>query len=48
MGRYVVIETHLTECIHYMALKSQLPRKIVNLLFTITNQNDRLTVLLGS
>ena len=29
---------HLTECIYQFVLESQLPHKIVNLLFTITNQ----------
>ena len=29
-------------------LESQLPHKIVNLLFTITHQNNKLTILWGS
>ena len=36
---------HLTERIYELVLESQLPHKIVNLLFTITNQNNELTVL---
>ena len=38
----------LTECINQMVLESQLPHKIVNLLFIITNKNSKLTVLWGS
>ena len=30
-------EPHLTHCTHYMFLESQLPHKIVNLLFQIVN-----------
>ena len=37
----------LTECIHLVVLESQLPHKIANLLFSITNQNIELTVLWG-
>ena len=36
----------LTKCINWMVLESQLPHKIVNVLFTITNQNNMLTILL--
>ena len=42
------IRTHLTECTIQMVLESHIPRKIENLLFTITNQNNELTVLWGS
>ena len=41
-------DTHLTECIHEMDSESQLPRKIVNLWFTITDQNKKSTILWGS
>ena len=33
-------QTYLTECILQLVLESQLPHKIVNLLFTITNLNS--------
>ena len=33
--------------IHQVVLESQLPHKIANLLFTIDNQNIKLTVLVG-
>ena len=39
---------YLTERFNQMVLESQLPQNIFNLLFTITNQNNKLTVLLGS
>ena len=29
---------YLTQCIHQLVLESQLPHRIVNLLFTITNE----------
>ena len=38
-------QPYLTERIKQMVLGSQLHYKIVNLLFTITNQNNRLTVV---
>ena len=38
---------HLTECIIKMISESQLSHKSVNLLFTITHQNNKLTVLWG-
>ena len=41
-------QSHLTECIYQLVLESQLPHKIVNLLFTITSCNIKLTVLWGS
>ena len=37
-------QSHLTECIHQLVLESRLPHKIVYLLFTITNQNIKLTI----
>ena len=40
--------THLTECIYKLILESHPPHKIVNLLFTITNQNITLKGLSGS
>jgi len=33
------LQPYLTECIDKLVLESQLTHKIVNLLFTITNQN---------
>ena len=39
---------HLTEFINEMIIDSQLPHKIVNLLFIITYWNNKLTVLWGS
>jgi hypothetical protein len=41
-------QIHLTECVNRMVLESQLPHKIVNLLFTITNQDNKLTILWGT
>ena len=38
LGPYKVHQSCLTECIHQLILESQLPHKIVNLLFTITHQ----------
>ena len=38
---------NLTQCINSMVVESLLPRKIVNLLFTITNRNVKLLVLRG-
>ena len=35
----------LTQCINQTVLENQLPHKIVNLLFNITHQNHKLTVL---
>jgi hypothetical protein len=40
--------SRLTECNGLMVLESQLPRNIVNLLFAITHQNNKLTVVWGS
>ena len=37
--------SHLTGCIYELVLEGQLPYKVVNLLFTITDQNVKLTVL---
>jgi len=34
----------LAECVYQLLCESQVPNKIVNLLFTITNQNIKLTV----
>ena len=31
------VHTFLAECLHLLVLESQVPRKIVNLLLTITN-----------
>ena len=39
---------YLTQCIRQLALERQLPPQTVSLLFTITNQNIKLTVLRGS
>ena len=39
---------HLTECIHRLVLKSQIPHKIINTLFTMTHENIELTVSWGS
>ena len=38
---------YFTSCISELVLESQLPHKIFNLLFTITNCDMRLTVLWG-
>ena len=42
------LHLHLTQCINQMVLESQPPHQSVNLLFTITNSNDKLTIWLGS
>ena len=42
------LQVYLTKCIYQLVLESQHPHKIVNLLFTITNSNIKLTVLWGS
>ena len=42
------VHSYLTECIHQLVLVSQLPHKIDNLLFTITNWNIEQTVFGGS
>ena len=42
------VSLDLTEYIHQPVVKSQLPHKIVNSLFTITHQNTKLTVFRGS
>ena len=39
------LQVYLTQCIDQMVSESQLPHKIVNLLFTIINQNIKLTIL---
>ena len=41
-------KSYLTQCNHQSVLGSQLPHKVVNLLFTITDENVKLAVLLGS
>ena len=41
-------DLYLIFCIYELVLDSQLPHKIVTLLFTITNQNMKLIVLWGS
>ena len=38
---------YLTECIYQLVLESQVPHKTVNLLFTIPNENIKLTGLGG-
>ena len=38
-------QVHLAECVYSSVLESRLPHKIVDLLFTITIQNVKLTVL---
>ena len=38
------VQHHLTACIHELVLQSQTPHTINNLLFTITNQNNELTI----
>ena len=43
-----LVRMYLTECIYQLVLESQLPHKIVNMLFTITYQMIKLTVLWGS
>ena len=44
----VRLRFYLTLCIYQLLLESQLPPKIVNLLFTITHQNAKLTILWGN
>ena len=39
---------HFTECFHQLVLESQLPHKIVDLLFTIAYSNIKFTVSWGS
>ena len=39
---------HLAECIYQLVIESRFPHKIVELLFTTTNRNIKLTVLWGS
>ena len=39
------VHFHLKECIYQMVLESQLPHKVVNLLFTVANQNNKWTIL---
>ena len=43
----VLQHSYLAECVHQEYLESQLPHQIVNLLFNITYQNIKLTVLWG-
>ena len=38
---------HFAECVCLLACESELPHENVDLLFTITNQNIKLTVLWG-
>ena len=40
-------EVHLTQFIYLLVLESRLPHKIINLLFTITNKNIKLTDFVG-
>ena len=40
--------SNLTQCFHQLVSEIQLPRRIVHLLCTISNQNMKLTVLWGS
>ena len=40
----VVHRIHLTQCTHWLLLESQLPHKIVNSLFMITDQNKIQTI----
>ena len=40
-------KSYLTECMNLLVFKSQLPHQIVNLLFTMCNQNVMLTVVWG-
>ena len=42
------LRLYLTEFIYQLVSQSQLPRKFGNVLFMITNQNIKLTVLGGS
>ena len=39
--------SYLTECVNQSVSESELPYKIVNFLFTITDSNIKLTVLWG-
>ena len=52
LGRVATRDTWNTsrspECVYQLVLESQLPHKIVNLLFTITYQNNKLTILWGT
>ena len=43
-----ILHTSLTYCINQIALQSQLPHKIVDVLFTITNRNKKLKDSKGS
>ena len=45
-GKRVGGRVHLTECIYQLVLESQLPHKIVNLLFTITDEDNKIANLL--
>ena len=38
------VSSYLTECIHSLVLESQLPHKIVNLSFTISDIKIKLTI----
>jgi len=43
----VNLKFNLTQSIDYRVLGGKLPHKIVNLMFTITSENNKLTVLWG-
>ena len=43
----ITVRPHLTEYIYEMVFESQLSHKIVKLLTTVSNQNNRLTILWG-
>ena len=47
-GWFEALVFNLTEFIYQLDLESQVPHKIVNLLFTITSENTELVVLWGS
>ena len=42
-----LVGAHLTEGIYQLVVESKLPHKTVNLFFTFTNQNNKLTILWG-
>ena len=44
----VGVHTYLTDCMNQRVSESQLPHKLVNLLFTIAYQDNTLTILWGS
>ena len=43
--RVFSLHSHLTELTYEMVSESQLPHKVVNLLFTFTDENNKFTVL---